>query len=109
MPTGCDTAVVVNHEECADGVAQAFTLSVHTTLGGVFPDALLHDGKPCYDEASLVHLIQETGSMIKASPAQRQLHLCTGDNEEDLAESRAGGHSRISGRGRSASIPQILR
>ncbi len=66
--TGCDTAVVVNHEECASGVAEAFRLSVHTALGGVFPDALLHDGKPCYSEASLVQLIQGTGDMIKASP-----------------------------------------
>ncbi len=67
--TGCDTAVVVNHEECAAGIAEAFKASVHTTLGGVFPHALLHDGKPCYSEASLVQLIQETGcTMIKASP-----------------------------------------
>ena len=67
--TGCDTAVVVNHEECAAGVAEAFKLSAYTALGGAFPHALLHDGKPCYSEASLVQLIQETGcSMIKASP-----------------------------------------
>jgi hypothetical protein len=67
--TGCDTAVVVNHQECASGVAEAFRLSVNTTLGGVLPDALLHDGKPCNGEANLVRLIQDFGvDLISASP-----------------------------------------
>ena len=71
--TGCDTAVVVSSEECAAAVAEAFRQSI-ATLGGLVPDALLHDGKPCYSDAKLVQLIQghyET-IMIKASPARGQ-------------------------------------
>ncbi len=68
--TACHTAVVVDHHECAAGVADAFRSSVYTTLGGILPDALLHDNKPIYQEASLRHLVQKTftSNMIRATP-----------------------------------------
>lgn len=68
--TACDTAAVVTHEECAPGVDAAFQRSTGT-LGGVLPDALLHDNKPCYDDAHLRDSIEGAGTMmIRATPGQ---------------------------------------
>lgn len=68
--TACHTAVVVNHNECADGVADAFRTSVLTTLGGVLPEALLHDNKPIYQDAGLLRFFKNDfpALMINATP-----------------------------------------
>jgi hypothetical protein len=44
--TGCDTAAVVTPQEDAAAARQAYEHSVRF-LGGLVPDALLHDNKPC--------------------------------------------------------------
>lgn len=68
--TGCDTAVVVSDEEDAAAVTDAFGASL-VTLGGVVPDALLHDNKPIYDDASLKESIASYGTtMIAATPGR---------------------------------------
>lgn len=68
--TACDTAAVVTTTECAAGVATAFQRSL-VTLGGAAPDALLHDNKPCYDDASLQQTLRDSGTtMIPATPAR---------------------------------------
>ena len=68
--TACDTAAVVTNEECAAGVAEAYQRSL-LTLGGVVPVALLHDNKPCYDDASLKQTIRDWGTtMIPATPSR---------------------------------------
>jgi hypothetical protein len=68
--TACDTAAVVTREECAAGVAEAYQRSL-VKLGGVVPVALLHDNKPCYDDAALKQMIRYWGTtMIPATPAR---------------------------------------
>lgn len=68
--TACDTASVVTNEECAAGVVEAYQRSLFT-LGGVVPEALLHDNKPCYDDATLQQTIGDSGTtMIPATPAR---------------------------------------
>ena len=68
--TACDTAAVLTDEECAAGVAEAYRRSL-VTLGGVVPEALLHDNKPCYDDAALKQMIHDRGTtMIPATPAR---------------------------------------
>jgi len=68
--TACDTAGVVTSEECAAGVAEAYERSL-VTLAGVVPEALLHDNKPCYGDASLKQTIQGWGTtMIPATPSR---------------------------------------
>jgi len=70
QPTGCDTAVVITAEECADGAAQAYDRALET-LAGVVPEGLLHDNKPCYDDAQLQQHVQDRGTtMIPATPAR---------------------------------------
>ncbi len=65
--TGCDTAAVVTPQEDADAVRQAYEQSVHF-LGGLIPDALLHDNKPCYDDAQLRQTLKRYGTdMIPAT------------------------------------------
>ncbi len=68
--TGCDTAVVITDEECADGVRQAYDGSLDL-LAGVAPEGLLHDNKPCYDDAPLRQHVEQSGTaMIKATPGR---------------------------------------
>ena len=68
--TACDTAAVVTDEECAAAVAEAYQRSL-VTLGGVVPEALLHDNKPCHDDSSLRQMIRDWGTtMIPATPAR---------------------------------------
>jgi len=70
--TACDTAAVLSNEECAAGVAEAYQRSL-VTLGGVVPEALLHDNKPCYDDASLKQTIRDCGTtMIPATPSRAE-------------------------------------
>jgi len=66
--TACDTASVVTNEECAAGVAEAFRTSL-ISLGGVAPEGLLHDNKPCHDDQQLRRYVHEHGTtMIPATP-----------------------------------------
>ncbi len=70
--TGCDTAAVVTPQEDAAAVRQAYEHSVHF-LGGVVPDALLHDNKPCYDDAQLRQTLDRYGTdMIPATSGRAQ-------------------------------------
>jgi len=68
--TACDTASVVTNEECAAGVAEAFRTSL-ISLGGVAPEGLLHDNKPCHDDQQLRRYVHEHGTtMIPATPSR---------------------------------------
>ncbi len=68
--TGCDTAVVITDEECADGVRQAYDGSLDL-LAGVAPEGLLHDNKPCYDDAQLRQHVEQSGTaMLPATPGR---------------------------------------
>jgi len=68
--TGCDTAVVVTAEECAAGAARALDRSLEL-LAGVVPEGLLHDNKPCYDDADLRRQVEQCGTtMIPATPGR---------------------------------------
>lgn len=70
--TGCDTAAVVTPQEDAVAVRQAYERSVHF-LGGLVPDALLHDNKPCYDDAQLRQTLERYGTdMIPATLGRAQ-------------------------------------
>lgn len=70
--TGCDTAVVISDQEDAEAVREAYERSVKT-LGGLVPDALLHDNKPCYDDAKLRQEIKDAGTdMLHATPGRPQ-------------------------------------
>ena len=70
--TGCDTASVVTAEEGAKGVRQAYD-QARSFLAGVVPVGLLHDNKPCYDDASLQRHVLKSGTvMIHATPARPQ-------------------------------------
>ena len=70
--TGCDTAVVITPQEDATAARQAYERSVHF-LGGLVPDALLHDNKPCYDDAQLRQTLALYGTdMIPATLGRAQ-------------------------------------
>lgn len=70
--TACDTATVVTSQEDAAAVRQAYEQSVQF-LGGHVPDALLHDNKPCYDDAELrQHLLRYGTDMIPATLGRAQ-------------------------------------
>jgi len=68
--TGCDTAVVITAEECAAGAARALDRSLEL-LASVVPQGLLHDNKPCYDDAELRRQAEQCGTtMIPATPGR---------------------------------------
>jgi len=68
--TGCDTAVVITAEEGAAGAARALERSL-ALLGGVVPEGLLHDNKPCYDDGDLRRQVEQCGTtMIPATPGR---------------------------------------
>lgn len=70
--TGCDTAAVVTPQEDAAAARQAYERSVRF-LGGLVPDALLHDNKPCYDDAQLQQTLENYGTdMIPATLGRAQ-------------------------------------
>jgi hypothetical protein len=60
QPTGTHTAVVVSDEEDAATVKEAVEGSL-ATLSGVIPVALLHDGKPCYQDKELCAYLENLG------------------------------------------------
>lgn len=68
--TACHTAVVVTETECAQGVRQAFEESGQFL--GRTPQALLHDSKPIYQEATLKETIEPSTRMIPATPGRAE-------------------------------------
>ena len=87
--TGCDTAVVVTHEEDAAAARRAFTESVEF-LGGVPPNGLLHDNKPCYQEAELRDYVQAKGTELVAATLGSGENKACVENEFSLFETRVG-------------------
>lgn len=70
--TACDTAAVISEQEDAAAVREAYDRSLRF-LAGAVPDALLHDNKPCYDEAQLRQALRDHGTdMIHATPRRPQ-------------------------------------
>jgi len=87
--TACDTAAVVTSEESAAGVAEAYRLSL-VTLGGVVPEALLHDNKPCYDDASLQQSIRDWGTTMIPATLARPENKAVIEGAFGLFEQRVG-------------------
>lgn len=87
--TGCDTAVVVTDEECASGARRAYDASV-TFLGSVKPEALLHDNKPCYDDASLRQHIEQRGTSMIPATLGRAENKAVIEGSFSLFEQRVG-------------------
>ncbi len=70
--TACDTATVITPQEDAAAARQAYEHSV-LFLGGLAPEALLHDNKPCYDDAGLRQGLKRRGTdMIPATLGRAQ-------------------------------------
>ncbi len=70
--TGCDTAIVLSEQEDAEAVRKAYEASLET-LGGIVPEVLLHDNRPCYDDSELRQKLQDAGTdMIHATPGRPQ-------------------------------------
>ena len=66
--TGCHTAALVTEQEDAKAVKAAFETSVRF-LGGKTPLALLHDNRPCYQDAEMRDAIESQGArLIPATP-----------------------------------------
>lgn len=87
--TACDTATVVTDEECADGIREAYDHSVRF-LGGKAPNALLHDNKPCYDDASLQEHVQHRGTTMIPATAARPENKAVVEGAFGLFEQRVG-------------------
>jgi len=89
--TGCHTPAqpVVTPTEDAASVRRAYDQSL-VTLAGVVPEAFLHDGKPCYQEAELVEsLAQDETEPLPATPGRPQNKaICEGSF--GLFEQRVG-------------------
>jgi len=87
--TGCDTAVVVTDEEDAVGVRRAFVDSLEF-LGGVAPDGLLHDNKPCYQEAEFCNEVVQAGTILVPATLGRPENKAVLEGEFSLFEARVG-------------------
>lgn len=87
--TACDTATVVTAEECADGIRKAYDHSVRF-LGGEAPNALLHDNKPCYDDASLQEHVQRCGTTMIPATVARPENKAVVEGAFGLFEQRVG-------------------
>lgn len=87
--TGCDTAVVVSAEEDAASARTAYDASLET-LHGVVPDALLHDRKPCYEEAELVDHLAQCGTESLPATAGRPENKAILEGSFGLWEQRMG-------------------
>jgi len=87
--TGCDTAAVVTDEECAAGVAEAFQRSL-VTLGNAPPQALLHDNKPCYDDAALKRSVNQAGTTTIPATFSRAENKAVLEGAFGLFEQRVG-------------------
>lgn len=87
--TGCDTAVVVTKEESAVAARRAFEQSV-TFLGGVAPEGLLHDNKPCYQEAAFRNHVDAAGSVRVPATFGRAENKAGLEGAFSLFEERVG-------------------
>ncbi len=87
--TGCDTAAVVTPQEDADAVRQAYERSLHF-LGGLAPEALLHDNKPCYDDADLHQLLQQCGTEMIPATLRRAQNKAVLEGAFGLWQQRVG-------------------
>jgi hypothetical protein len=87
--TGCDTAAVVSRHEDAAAVRAAFFHSV-TFLGGVAPDGLLHDHKPCYFDAGLRGALAAVGTQMVAATPARPENKAILEGAYSLFETRVG-------------------
>jgi hypothetical protein len=89
--TGCHTPArpVVTPTEDAASVLAAYDQSL-VTLAGVLPEALLHDGKSCYQQAELVEsLAKNQTQLLPATPGRPQNKaICEGSF--GLFEQRVG-------------------
>jgi hypothetical protein len=87
--TGCDTAVVVTEEEGAAAVRRAFEQSV-AFLGDVAPAGLLHDNKPCYQDAALRDEVEKAGTVLVAATPGRAENKAVLEGAFSLFEERVG-------------------
>jgi len=87
--TGCDTAAVVSEEEDAAAVRRAFEESV-AFLGDVAPEGLLHDNKPCYQEAEFRGQVEEAGTMLVPTTLGRAENKAGLEGAYSLFEARVG-------------------
>lgn len=87
--TGCDTAVVISDHENAEAVRAAFFRSV-AFLGGLPPQALLHDNKPCYFDLGLRDAIEAVGTLMVAATPARPENKAILEGSFSLFEDRVG-------------------
>jgi len=87
--TGCDTAVVVTDEEGAAAATRAFDESV-AFLGGVAPEGLLHDNKPCYNDAEFRDHVAAAGTVCVPTTLGRAQNKASMEGEFSLFEVRVG-------------------
>lgn len=87
--TGCDTAAVISDHEGAEAVREAFFKSVEF-LGGVPPEGLLHDNKPCYEDAGLRRAIEQIGTLMVAATPARPENKAILEGAFGLFEARIG-------------------
>jgi hypothetical protein len=87
--TGCDTAAVVTDVEDAAGVRRAYAESKEF-LGGVAPDGLLHDNKPCYQEAEFRGQVDEAGTVLVPATLRRPENKAGLEGAFSLYEARGG-------------------
>ena len=87
--TGCDTAAVVTSQEDAAAVREAYEQSLQFLAGHV-PDALLHDNKPCYDDAELRQALLRYGTDMIAATAGRAQNKAILEGAFGLWQQRVG-------------------
>lgn len=87
--TGCDTATVITEQEDAAAVREAYERSVQF-LGGLVPDALLHDNKPCYEEGELQEALQDAGTHMLPATSGRPENKAIIEGAFGLYEQRVG-------------------
>lgn len=87
--TACDTATVITDQEDAAAVRQAYDRSVQF-LGGVVPDALLHDTKPCYDDAQLHQHLNDHGTHMLPAISRRAENKAVLEGAFSLWQQRVG-------------------
>ncbi|MBW2257404.1 MAG: hypothetical protein JRI25_22790 [Deltaproteobacteria bacterium] len=87
--TGCDTAAVVSEEEDAAAARRAFEESVEF-LGDVAPEGLLHDNKPCYQEAELRGQVDQAGTVLVPTTLGRAQNKAGLEGAFSLFEVRVG-------------------
>jgi hypothetical protein len=87
--TACDTATVITDQEDAAAVREAYDRSLEF-LGGVVPEALLHDTKPCYHDAHLRQHLNHTGTHMLPATSGRAENKAVLEGAFALWEQRVG-------------------